>query len=134
MHVTSSYPPAARPHGGQKVGVPAHRDSLLALQGLVEPEELSVVFQPIVDMKDGHVFAYEALVRCARNELKNPHVLFERAVSAGDYVMPATRVATLVDTNSLRVEITVPEADVAMVKQGMLVDFRTSGGAGGNKV
>jgi hypothetical protein len=42
-----------------------NRDSFLALQGLVEPEELSVVFQPIVGMRDGHAFAYEALVRCA---------------------------------------------------------------------
>lgn len=80
MPVTSSHPPAARPFrqtGGHS------RDSFLALQGLVEPEELSVVFQPIVDMRDGRVFAYEALVRCSRNDLKNPHVLFERAVSAG---------------------------------------------------
>ena len=43
-------------------------------------------------------------------------------------MQPASRVATLVDTDSLRVEITVPEADVPFVKQGMQVDFRTSGG------
>jgi membrane fusion protein (multidrug efflux system) len=54
-------------------------------------------------------------------------MVVERAVSAGEYVQPASRVATLVDTDSLRVEITVPEADVASVKQGMLIDFRTSG-------
>jgi RND family efflux transporter MFP subunit len=45
-------------------------------------------------------------------------------------VQPASRVVTLVDTDSLRVEITVPEADIPFVKQGMLVDFRTSGGGG----
>jgi membrane fusion protein, multidrug efflux system len=62
-------------------------------------------------------------------------MVVERAVSPGEYVQPASRIATLVDTDSLRVEITVPEADVAMVKQGMLVDFRTSGGgAAANKV
>jgi membrane fusion protein, multidrug efflux system len=60
-------------------------------------------------------------------------MVVERAVSPGEYVMPATRIATLVDTDSLRVEITVPESDVAMVKQGMLIDFRTSGGPA-NKV
>jgi RND family efflux transporter MFP subunit len=38
------------------------------------------------------------------------------------------KVATLVDTENLRVEITVPEADVAHVKPGMEVDFRPSGG------
>jgi membrane fusion protein (multidrug efflux system) len=55
-------------------------------------------------------------------------MVVERAVSAGEYVMPASRVATLVDTDSLRVEITVPEADIPFVKQGMQVEFRTSGG------
>jgi len=48
-------------------------------------------------------------------------------VTAGEYVQPASRIATLVATDSLRVEITVPEADVPFVKQGMQVEFRTSG-------
>ena len=59
-------------------------------------------------------------------------MVVDRAVTAGEYVQPASRVATLVATDSLRVEITVPEADVPFVKQGMQVDFRTSGG--GDKV
>src|SRR3954470_9543071 len=57
-------------------------------------------------------------------------MVVERAVTAGEYVQPASRVATLVDTDSLRVEITVPEADVASVRQGMQIDFRTTGGGG----
>jgi len=64
-------------------GVGSGRDSFLALQDLVSPDELSVVFQPIVSMNDGELFAYEALARCARAKLKSPPVLFERAVSAG---------------------------------------------------
>jgi EAL domain-containing protein (putative c-di-GMP-specific phosphodiesterase class I) len=59
------------------------RDSFLAMQTLVKAEELRVVFQPIVGMADGRAFAYEALVRCSRPELRNPLVLFERAVAAG---------------------------------------------------
>ncbi|HEY6477227.1 MAG TPA: efflux RND transporter periplasmic adaptor subunit [Polyangia bacterium] len=51
----------------------------------------------------------------------------ERAVTAGEYVRADSRVVTLVNTDSLRVEITVPESDVALVKQGMQVDFRTAG-------
>jgi membrane fusion protein (multidrug efflux system) len=58
-------------------------------------------------------------------------MIVERAVSPGEYVRADSVVATLVDTDSLRVEITVPEADVPNVRQGMLVDFRTSGGPGG---
>jgi len=55
-------------------------------------------------------------------------MVVERSVTAGEYVQPASRVVTLVATDSLRVEITVPEADIPLVKQGMQVDFRTSGG------
>jgi membrane fusion protein (multidrug efflux system) len=56
-------------------------------------------------------------------------MIVERAVTSGEYVQPASRIATLVDTDSLRVEITVPEADIAFVRQGMQVDFQTSGGS-----
>src|SRR5215207_1969034 len=59
---------------------PSARDSFFSFRRLVEPEELTVVFQPIVDMQDGSLFAHEALVRCSRPELANPLVLFERAV------------------------------------------------------
>jgi membrane fusion protein, multidrug efflux system len=60
-------------------------------------------------------------------------MVVERAVSAGEYVRPDSRVATLVDTDSLRVEITVPEADVALVRAGMEIDFRAAG-SGANKL
>ena len=46
-------------------------------------------------------------------------MVVERLVSAGEYVQPPSRVVTLVDIDSLRVEITVPEADVAEIRQGM---------------
>ncbi|NLE87117.1 MAG: EAL domain-containing protein [Myxococcales bacterium] len=41
--------------------------------------ELDVVFQPIVDLATGQVFAYEALARCSREEFPSPIALFERA-------------------------------------------------------
>jgi membrane fusion protein (multidrug efflux system) len=57
-------------------------------------------------------------------------MVVDRAISAGEYVRPDSRVVTLVGVDSLRVELTVPEADVAVVKQGMRIDFRlASGGA-----
>jgi membrane fusion protein (multidrug efflux system) len=58
-------------------------------------------------------------------------LVVERAVTAGEYVRVDSRVATLVNVDSLRVEITVPEADVPLVRQGMQIDFRTAGEAGG---
>jgi len=50
------------------------------LGGAVEPDDLSVVFQPIVSLDSGKVFAYEALVRC-RVAGFSPPVLFERALA-----------------------------------------------------
>jgi len=59
------------------------RDSYYAFRTLVGPSDLSVVFQPIVNMTNGRVFAYEALVRCRLPDLRVPTVLFERAVVLG---------------------------------------------------
>ncbi len=56
--------------------------------------------------------------------------IVERAVTAGEWVRVDSRVVTLVSTDQLRVEITVPEADVSQVKQGMEVSFRTAGDGG----
>ena len=48
------------------------RDSFISFRGLVSPDELSVVFQPIVDMATGQLFANEALVRLLAEALKVP--------------------------------------------------------------
>ena len=45
----------------------------------------------------------------------------ERAVSVGDYVTKGTRVATVVSVDPLRVELSIPEQAVAMVKVGQQV-------------
>jgi len=46
-------------------------------------EDLFVVFQPIVDIATGRVFAQEALVRCRHPDYPNPPVLFEHAAREG---------------------------------------------------
>jgi EAL domain-containing protein (putative c-di-GMP-specific phosphodiesterase class I) len=48
----------------------------------VLPEEIQVVFQPIVDMHTGDPFATEALVRCRCEALRDPPTLFQHAVVA----------------------------------------------------
>lgn len=58
-------------------------DSAAPLSNLVSAEDLSVVFQPIVRMDTGQVFAHEALVRCRTPRLASPTVLFEHAVANG---------------------------------------------------
>jgi RND family efflux transporter MFP subunit len=45
----------------------------------------------------------------------------ERAVSVGDYVTKGARVATVVSIDPLRVELTVPEQAIAMIKVGQPV-------------
>jgi EAL domain-containing protein (putative c-di-GMP-specific phosphodiesterase class I) len=50
---------------------------------MVAAQDLSVVFQPIVDMTNGKLFAHEALVRCSVPRFASPPVLFERAVTTG---------------------------------------------------
>jgi membrane fusion protein, multidrug efflux system len=66
------------------------------------------------------------------SEIRAPFsgMVVDRAISAGEYVRPDSRVVTLVGVDSLRVELTVPEADVATVKQGMRIDFRLASGNG----
>jgi membrane fusion protein (multidrug efflux system) len=61
-------------------------------------------------------------------EIKAPFsgMIVERFVSAGEYVRPDSPVVELVDVDALRVELTVPEADVPLVRQGMGIDFRTA--------
>jgi hypothetical protein len=44
-------------------------------------EDIRIVYQPIIDLKNGSLFAQEALVRCAVPDLASPPVLFERAAA-----------------------------------------------------
>ena len=53
-------------------------------------------------------------------------VVTERLVSAGDYVQPPSKVATLVVSNPLRLKLTVPESRIRDIKQGELVTFSPS--------
>jgi EAL domain-containing protein (putative c-di-GMP-specific phosphodiesterase class I) len=74
-----------RPPAGVAVSAPPRERTVskLALERLIDAADLSVVFQPIVLVSTGEVYAYEALVRCAIPEYKNPMHLFERAVREG---------------------------------------------------
>jgi EAL domain-containing protein (putative c-di-GMP-specific phosphodiesterase class I) len=49
--------------------------------GLVNLDDLSTVFQPVVRLDDGGLFGYEALVRCPRVSL-SPHGLFAQAAAS----------------------------------------------------
>ena len=66
----------------RKLGDPMN-DSQVAIEALIVADDLSVVFQPIVRLATGEVFAYEALTRCAVRPYRDPTVLFERAADSG---------------------------------------------------
>jgi len=72
--------PSAHPSDKPDSAPHEAEDSLLAMMSFVQPGDLSVVFQPIIDLVDGKLIAYEALVRCSLPEFRAPPKLFERAV------------------------------------------------------
>jgi membrane fusion protein (multidrug efflux system) len=53
-------------------------------------------------------------------------MVVDRGITAGEYVRPDSRVVTLVSVDSLRVELSVPEADVPAIKEGMTIEFRVA--------
>ncbi|HEX3696091.1 MAG TPA: efflux RND transporter periplasmic adaptor subunit [Polyangia bacterium] len=50
----------------------------------------------------------------------------ERTVTAGEFVQPGTKIATLLEVNPLRLELTVPETYVQLIGKNMAVEFRTA--------
>lgn len=53
-------------------------------------------------------------------------IISERLVTVGEYVRPDTRVVTLVDIDTLRLELTVSESDIASVHEGQVVGFHVA--------
>lgn len=51
----------------------------------------------------------------------------DRAIHVGDYVMPSTKVVTLLADDPLRLRLTVPETHIAAIKAGLAVRFETAG-------
>lgn len=50
-------------------------------------------------------------------------MIAEKYVSAGEYVQPSSKVARVISIDPLRLEITVPEQSVPLVKPGLEVNF-----------
>jgi len=71
-------PVSSRPPQRQRDSM---RPSCRAMQSIVAAEDLSVVFQPIVDFHTGRQFATEALVRCRVPAYADPVTLFRNAVA-----------------------------------------------------
>jgi membrane fusion protein, multidrug efflux system len=50
-------------------------------------------------------------------------MVVDRSVDVGEYVSPGRRVATVVEINPLRLELTIPESAASSVKEGGRVEF-----------
>jgi membrane fusion protein (multidrug efflux system) len=53
-------------------------------------------------------------------------LIAERYSSVGEYVLPQSRVATLLEVDPIRVQLTVPEEEVPLIKLQQRVEFSTS--------
>ncbi len=53
-------------------------------------------------------------------------MIAEKMVSAGEYVQPSTKVARVVAIDPLRLELTVPESSVALLRKGLAVTFHVA--------
>ena len=53
------------------------------IEQVISNQELKVVFQPLVCLKDHSIFAYEALARNPSGVFSNPPEMFEAAVAVG---------------------------------------------------
>ncbi len=73
------------------------------------------------------VRAAQAVQTISDSSIRAPFsgVIAERFVHVGDYVHADTRVVTLLVDNPLRLELTVPEANVASVHPGVAVSFQS---------
>lgn len=91
LHSAFSEPPAATDEAREELlGVDCDsepvRESGLKQKpgshvGSIPLSALSVVFQPIVHLDTGRLFAYEALARCSSATLSDPEMLFHHAAS-----------------------------------------------------
>ena len=50
-------------------------------------------------------------------------IIGERIVNVGQYVEPSTRVASIYESDPLRLELTIPESDLASIHEGVPVAF-----------
>lgn len=53
----------------------------MSIREVINRDYLRIVYQPLVNLEDGTVFAQEALCRCAHPAFASPVLLFERAVA-----------------------------------------------------
>jgi membrane fusion protein (multidrug efflux system) len=105
----------------------AERQRQLFEKKLASQEEYEVAVNQLNIVK-ADMQIIEAQV--AKTEIRAPFngVIGLRYVSEGSYISPATRITTLQDYNSVKVDFTIPEKYAAAVKRGDKIGFSVEGG------
>ncbi|HEX8695010.1 MAG TPA: efflux RND transporter periplasmic adaptor subunit [Longimicrobium sp.] len=111
----------------------AERTESLARAGAVAERDLETARWNVTNAR-GQLADARARLASARQQLGNTSVraplggvVGERPVSAGDVVAPGAALFTIVDPGSMRLEASVPAAQLGAVKPGAAVRFTVSG-------
>ena len=104
----------------------AKRQSELHEQGLISDDELEVATTEADALK---AELAQVGVRLAKTEIRAPFagILGLRRVSEGAFLSPQTRIVTLVQSDPMKLEFSVPERYAARYRPGDSVTFRVEG-------
>ncbi|MFE8604954.1 efflux RND transporter periplasmic adaptor subunit [Archangium violaceum] len=109
------------------------RNRKLADAGVITRRELARVelarFQAQAQLSEAEARLALALQQVGRTRIRAPFagVVSERLASAGDIVQPGTALYTVIDPTSLRLEASVPAAQLSVLEPGVGVDFNVAG-------
>ena len=110
----------------------AARQQELHQQGLISDDVLEVATTEADALK---AELAQVGVRLAKTEIRAPFagIIGLRRVSEGAFLSPQTRIATLVQSDPMKLEFAVPERYAARFRPGDSVEFRVEGIAGDRK-
>ena len=109
------------------------RNRKLADAGVITRRELARVelarFQAQAQLSEAEARLALARQQVGRTRIRAPFtgVVSERLASAGDIVQPGTALYTVIDPTSLRLEASVPAAQLSVLEPGVGVDFNVAG-------
>lgn len=101
-------------------------EQLLRRQGISQEEFESLTAQ--LDAQNATIEAIKSQIAKTRLLAPFSGQIGLRYVSEGSYVTPAVRIANLIDLSSVKVDFSVPEKYMGVIKKGMKIIFTVAGG------
>lgn len=102
-----------------------HRKKLLSKQGVISQQEID---QAEADLKEKAANEKESAVMVSKMRLTAPFdgMLSKSNINLGDYVKTGQNLVTLTDTDHLRIEYTLPEKYLPLLRMGQVVNISTA--------